>query len=266
MSDSSFHFHFFQNIQKIFKPLSVNDQSWREQHDSCVSCEGWSPLPRLDYCYCYHYTKVGLLCHAWREDVVPSLVDCIRFFSILFFSVLDLGSWFLSRLLSAFLLSMFVMVRGGGPTLSPIWTSTWWPPMIIWKESSGGRLRRSGGEGGDVDPPQLPHWPLLFWQVVLLLVFHSFFAYFYVGQFFTLFARYASCDVWHMSRDKRRYTLHIYVPSRYISSRLFNINLLQAERDGGRGGQGGGQFESLRSCSRCKPPYQWEGGEETESK
>ena len=29
-----------------------------------------------------------------------------------------------------------------------------------------------------------------------------------------VFARYASCDVWHMSKDKRRYTLHIYVPSR----------------------------------------------------
>ena len=34
--------------------------------------------------------------------------------------------------------------------------------------------------------------------------------------------RYASCDVWHMSKDKRRYTLHIYVPSRYISSRYIS--------------------------------------------
>ena len=37
--------------------------------------------------------KVGLLCHAWREDVVPSLVDCIRFFFHPF--LLRLGSWFM---------------------------------------------------------------------------------------------------------------------------------------------------------------------------
>ena len=40
---------------------------------------------------------------------------------------------------------------------------------------------------------------------------YNFFVHFYSRLFF---ARYASCDVWHMSKDKRRYTLHIYVPSR----------------------------------------------------
>ena len=80
------------------------------------------------------------------------------------------------------------------------------------------------------------------------------------------FGRYASCDVWHMSKDKRRYTLHIYIPSRYGSSRYIRVHSvqvhsirvhsirvhsIQAECDGGRGWERGGGFERLSCCSGC---------------
>ena len=51
------------------------------------------------------------------------------------------------------------------------------------------------------------------------------------------FARFASCDVWHLSKDKRRYTLHIYVPSRYTDpGKVILVGNIEpkAERDGGR--------------------------------
>ena len=51
------------------------------------------------------------------------------------------------------------------------------------------------------------------------------------------FARFASCDVWHLSKDKRRYTLHIYVPSRYSGpGKVILVDNIEpkAERDGGR--------------------------------
>ena len=71
-----------------------------------------------------------------------------------------------------------------------------------------------------------------------------------------------------MSKDKRRYTLHIYIPSRYGSSRYIRVHSvqvhsirvhsirvhsIQAECDGGRGWERGGGFERLSCCSGCLP-------------
>ena len=78
--------------------------------------------------------KVGLLCHVWKKDIMPGLLEVIR---------------------------------------------------------------KAAEEGNKVEEVKARMW------IHLNTLIDPFF-----------FAKFASCHVWHMSKDQRSYTLHIYVPSK----------------------------------------------------
>ena len=168
--------------------------------------------------------KVGLLCHAWREDVVPSLVHCIRFslnfvFNltsttiIITITIITLGGRMSFPVLSTASGSILISLL----TLSPTSPSHWSPNIIWWAK---GRQPREAETWwgwkrtcGTTSTNSLTHSSLAGLPQTFAPSRPS------SSSWPIIFCRYASCDVWHMSKDKRRYTLHIYIPSRYRSSR-----------------------------------------------